>query len=66
MLLGRQAISAREGVEHDAKAMGPARTDEHTRRRAARSRPIMDRLHAWLEERTNQYAPKSPMASAVG
>ncbi len=25
----------------------------------------MDRLHAWLEERKDQYAPKSPMASAV-
>jgi transposase len=25
----------------------------------------MDRLHAWLEERKDQYPPKSPMASAV-
>lgn len=52
-------------VEHDAKAEGIARTDAHTRLRQARSRPIMDRLYAWLEERKDQYAPKSPMASAV-
>jgi transposase len=52
-------------VEHDAKAEGIARTDAHTRLRRARSRPIMDRLHVWLEERKDQYAPKSPMASAV-
>ena len=32
-------------VEHDAKAEGIARTDEHTRLRGARSRPIMERLH---------------------
>lgn len=52
-------------VEHDAKAAAIARTDEHTKLRRARSRPIMDRLHAWLVERKDQYAPKSPMASAV-
>ena len=52
-------------VEHDAKAAGVARTDEHARLRAARSRPIMNHLHAWLEERKDRYAPKSPMASAV-
>ena len=52
-------------VEHDAKAEGIARTDAHTRLRNARSRPIMDRLHAWLEERKDQYAPKSAIASAV-
>jgi transposase len=52
-------------VEHDAKAAGIARTDEHTNLRRARSRPAMDRLHAWLVERKDQYAPKSPMAGAV-
>ncbi len=52
-------------VEHDAKADGVARTDEHTNLRRARSRPIMDRLHSWLVERKDQYAPKGPMASAV-
>jgi transposase len=52
-------------VEHDAKADGIARTDEHTKLRRARARPIMDRLHDWLVERKDQYAPKSPMASAV-
>jgi len=52
-------------VEHDAKADGIARTDEHTNLRRARSRPIMDRLHSWLDERKDEYAPKGPMASAV-
>lgn len=52
-------------VEHDAKADGVARTGEHTSLRRARSRPIMDRLKAWLVERKDQDAPKSPMASAV-
>jgi len=52
-------------VEHDAKADGIARTDEHTNLRRARSRPVMDRLHCWLVERKDQHAPKSPMASAV-
>jgi transposase len=52
-------------VEHDAKADGIARTDAHTSLRRGRARPIMDRLHAWLIERKDQYAPRSPMASAV-
>ena len=52
-------------VEHDAKAEGIARTDKHTALRRARSRPIMDRLHTWLRERRDKYAPKSPMATAV-
>jgi transposase len=52
-------------VEHDAKAEGIARTDDHTKLRRARSRPVMDRLHAWLAEREDQHAPKSPMGSAL-
>jgi transposase len=52
-------------VEHDAKADGIARTDAHTSLRRGRARPIMDRLHGWLVERKDHYAPKSPMASAV-
>ena len=52
-------------VEHDAKTEGIARTDEHTNLRRARARPIMDRLHAWIVERKDQHAPKSPMGSAL-
>jgi transposase len=52
-------------VEHDAKADGIAGTEAHTQLRRARSKPIMERLHTWLQERAGQYAPKSPMASAV-
>ena len=52
-------------VEHDAKADGVARTDEHTKMRQARSRPIMARLHSWLTARQEQHTPKSPMGSAI-
>ena len=52
-------------VEHDAKVDGIARTGAHTSLRRGRARPIMNRLHGWLVERKDQYAPKSPMASAV-
>jgi len=52
-------------VEHDAKAEGIARTDEHTKLRRARARPLMDRLHTWLDERKDQHPPKSPMGSAL-
>ena len=33
--------------------------------RRARSRPIMDRLHAWLRAQQDQHPPKSPMGTAV-
>jgi transposase len=52
-------------VEHDAKADRVTGTDAHTLLRKARSKPIMNRLHAWLEQRKDQYPPKSPMASAI-
>ncbi len=49
-------------VEHDAKAAG---TDEHTRMRQARSRPIMARLKTWLEEQRERHPPKGPMGTAI-
>ena len=52
-------------VEHDAKAEGIAQTEKHTAMRRARSRPIMDRLHAWLRAQQDQHPPKSPMGTAV-
>jgi transposase len=52
-------------VEHDAKSSGVVGTDEHTGMRKARARPIMERLHTWLDERKGRHVPKSPMASAI-
>jgi transposase len=52
-------------VEHDAKERGVARSPEHLALRQARSRPLMDKLHAWLLERDGLHPPKSLMGSAV-
>lgn len=52
-------------VEADAKAQGIVRTPEHLALRRARSRPIMDSLHARLAEQQAQYPPKSPMGQAI-
>lgn len=53
-------------VEHEAKHLGVARTAEHRRMRQARSKPIMDRLKAWLEGKQGDTPPKSPLGSAIG
>jgi transposase len=48
-------------VEHDAKAAGVVRTTEHLRMRQARSKPLMDRLHAFLTDQQPVHLPKGPM-----
>lgn len=52
-------------VEHEAKERGVARTPEHLAMRQARSKPILDKLHAWLVEMKDSYLPKSGMGSAI-
>lgn len=52
-------------VEHDAKSRGVSRTSEHLAMRQARSRPLMDKLFAWLKEREGLHPPKSLMGRAV-
>ena len=53
-------------VEHEAKQAGIARTKEHLALRQARSRPLMEKLHAWLVEQQGVHPPKSAMGRAVG
>jgi transposase len=53
-------------VEHEAKLAGVARTAEHRAMRQSHSRPIMDRLRAWLEAKQDTVPPKSPLGSAIG
>lgn len=52
-------------VEHEAKQLGIVRTPEHRALRQARSKPIMERLHAQLESRKGTTPPKSPLGSAI-
>jgi transposase len=52
-------------VEHEAKAVGIVGTAAHLAMRQARSRPLMDRLHSWLEEQKPSHVPKGPMGKAI-
>lgn len=52
-------------VEHDAKAAGVVRTTEHLRLRQARSKPLMDKLAAFLAEQKPSHLPKGPMGKAI-
>lgn len=52
-------------VEHEAKERGVARTAEHLAMRRARSKLLLDKLHAWLVEKKDTYLPKGGMGSAV-
>jgi transposase len=52
-------------VEHDAKQQGVACSPEHLAMRQARTRPLMDKLHAWLLQRAGLHPPKSLMGTAV-
>ncbi len=53
-------------VEHEAKAAGILGTPEHLKLRAEKSRPVMERFHAWLEAEQPKHLPKGPMANAIG
>ncbi|MGH7282805.1 MAG: IS66 family transposase [Polyangiaceae bacterium] len=52
-------------VEHDAKSAGVARTSEHLAMRRARTKPLMDKLFAWLKEREGLHPPKSLIGRAI-
>ena len=53
-------------VEHDARAAGVVRTAEHLRLRQERSRPLMEKLFAYLTEQKPLHLPKGPMSKAIG
>jgi len=72
--LGSAPVEARQAmdlildvyrVEHEAKALGIVRTDAHLALRRAKSRPAMDRLHAWLVEEQPKHIPKGPLGAAI-
>jgi hypothetical protein len=46
-------------VEHDAEEHCVVRSPEHLALRRARSRPLMDKLHAWLLERDGCTRPRA-------
>jgi len=52
-------------VEHEARARGIVRSDEHLALRRARSSVVMDRLRTWLFDQQGKHAPKSPVGEAV-
>jgi transposase len=52
-------------VEHEAKERQIAGTPEHRELRQARSKPLMEKLHAWLAERQDLHPPKSLMGKAI-
>lgn len=52
-------------VEHDATALGIARTNKHLEMRKERSAPVMRRLHGWLAEQQGLHPPKSPIGLAI-
>jgi transposase len=52
-------------VEHEARARGIMRSDEHLRLRRTRSRAAMDRFRTWLFDQRGQHVPKSPMGEAL-
>jgi len=50
-------------IEHDAKSLdAPARAAY----RLARSQPLLDEFHLWLEAEQQRMLPKSPLATAIG
>lgn len=52
-------------VEHEVKERGIAKTAEHLALRQARSKPLMEALHGWLQEQEPLHPPKSPQGRAI-
>jgi transposase len=52
-------------VEHDAAEAGLARTGDHLTMRQTRSRPLMEKLRAWLVEHDSLHPPKSQLSRAI-
>ena len=61
-----ELITALYRVEREAKDAKIAGTKKHLAMRRARSKPLMDRLHAWLIEQRPVHPPKSPIGAAIG
>jgi transposase len=52
-------------VEYDAAESGCLGTEKHLAMRKARSKPILDEMKEWLDERKDRWTPKSGMGKAV-
>jgi len=59
------SILALYRVEHEALKAGVVRTLAHRALRQDKSRPVLDALHAYLEEQKPQHLPKGPMGQAI-
>lgn len=53
-------------VEATAFDSGIVRTDAHLQLRLERSAPVMERLHAFFEQKKDEHLPKSPLGTAIG
>lgn len=53
-------------IERKAKKKNILGTDAHLQLRQRETKPIMDRLKAWLDENRSLHPPKSPIARAIG
>lgn len=53
-------------VEHEATVRGIVGTSEHLALRAEKSRPVIDKLFAWLVDEKPKVLPKSPIGAAIG
>lgn len=52
-------------VEHEATLRQIIGTEDHLALRAEKSKPILDKLFAWLVETKTNVLPKSPIAAAI-
>jgi transposase len=52
-------------VEAEARTAGMLRTHAHGVLRREKSRPVIERLHAWLLEEKQAHLPKSPLGIAI-
>lgn len=53
-------------VEHQAKVRDIVGTAEHLALRTTASKPVVDKLFAWLAETKGKALPKGPLAQAIG
>ena len=61
-----EMITALYRVEREAKDAKIAGIKKHLALRRARSKPLMDGLHAWLVAQRPAHPPKSPLGVAIG
>lgn len=53
-------------VEHEATIRGIVSTPEHVALRTEKSKPIVERFFAWVDQQKNKHLPKGPLGTALG